>query len=231
MQGSLIKKVVSVVCSALMVSTACFAETPAEAPAETAPAAYSNPEHLGVYWDIFTGYEFSNWSKFTDGGHGVWANIGGGVRPNDYKKGGFNYGADIGYQIIRYLGLELGYYSFPTVSGNNIDVKTPYFYIAGRISYPLLNDKLSVFAKVGMAYQMIEYGGNNISQPYNSTKGNVNVVYGLGMQYYFSKRWHVAAQWLEIPKTTGGTVNTVKSAKQVPRADQFLIGLGYLFSV
>jgi hypothetical protein len=187
--------------------------------------------HLGVNWDLYGGYAFSNWSSFTNGGNGAWAYIGG-ISPRSHAKGGFNIGGDLGYQIIRYLGMEFGYYYFKQVDGDNLSVQTPYFYAAAKVGYPFLaNDDLSIFAKFGMAYRVIEYGGGARQGVYNNKRYSFNFLYGLGVQYYFTRKWKASAQWLEIPKNTNGGPNTTKSSRQVPRTDQLLLGLGYLFSI
>lgn len=187
--------------------------------------------HLGVNWDLYAGYGFSDWSRFTGDGHGAWANIGA-ISPRSHTKGGFNIGGDLGYQIIRYLGMEFGYYHFKKVAGDGLSVETPYVYGAAKIGYPFLaNDDLSIFAKIGLAYRMIEYGGGARQGVYNNKRYSFNLLYGLGVQYYFSHRWKVSAQWLEIPKDTDGARNTKTSSRQVPRTDQVLLGLGYLFTI
>jgi hypothetical protein len=187
--------------------------------------------HLGVNWDIYLGYAFANWSKFTSNGHGAWASIGG-ISPRSHTKGGFNMGGDLGYQIIRYFGMEFGYYYFRQVDGDNLSVQTPYYYIAGKVSYPFLaNDDLSIFAKIGVAAREIEYGGGARQGVYNNKRYSIRPIYGLGLQYYFTHNWKASIQWLEIPQYTSGGVNTKNSSRQVPRTDQVLIGLGYLFAI
>ncbi len=192
----------------------------------------SNPvPHIGVNWDLYAGYAFSNWSGFTNGGNGAWAYIGG-INPRDHAKGGLNIGGDLGYQIIRYLGMEFGYYHFEKVAGDDLSVETPYFYAAAKVGYPFLtNDDLNVFAKLGVAYRMIEYGGGARQGVYNNKRHSINLLYGLGLEYYFTDKWKASAQWLEIPEYTSGGRNTKQSSKQVPRTDQLLLGLGYLFSI
>jgi len=195
-------------------------------------AKISNPvPHIGVNWDIYLGYAFANWSEFTSGGHGAWALIGG-IQPRNHDEGGFSFGADLGYQIIRYFGIEFGYSYFRRVSGNNLSIQTPYYYFAGKVSYPFLeNDNLSIFANFGAALRELEYSGSSAQGVYNNKRYNIRPVYGLGIQYYFSHRWKATMQWLEVPKYTSGDVNSKDSSKQIPRTDQLLIGLGYLFTI
>lgn len=188
--------------------------------------------HLGVNFDVYAGYAFADWSHFTNGGHGAWALLGGGIRPRNHQQGGFNIGGDLGYQIIRYLGMEFGYYYFQKVNGDNLSITTPYYYFAGKLSYPFLaNDDFSIFAKLGAALREIEYGGSARQGVYNNKRYSIRPIYGLGVQYYLSHRWKASVQWLEIPKYTDGAVNSKDSSKQVPRTDQVLFGLGYLFSI
>ncbi len=213
----------------------CFATKSMSSPLlpadNQAAQAVNTIPHLGVNWDVFLGYGFSNWSEFTKDGHGAWSNIGG-IQPQSNTHGGFNVGGDLGYQIIRYFGMELGYYHFAQVTGDNLGIYTPYFYAAGKVSYPFLaNDDLSVFAKVGAALRMVEYSGGSTVGVYNNERYSMNVIYGLGAQYYFTHRWKVSLQWLEIPSYTRGSLNTKNSSKQVPRTDQVLLGLGYIFSM
>ena len=192
---------------------------------------YNEVPHLGVNINVYAGYVRENWSSFTNHNHGAWAQIGG-IRPHTNAQGAFNIGGDLGYQIIRYFGIELGYYYFQQVKGDNLTIETPYFYAATKVSYPFLaNDDLSVFAKLGVAYRMIEYGGSAQTGPYQNKRYSFNPLYGLGVQYYISHRWKASAQWLQIPSRTNGSPNTKKSSKQVPMTNQVLLGLGYLFTI
>ncbi len=205
-------------------------ESKAAAEEAQQPEAAQLP-HIGVYIDTMAGYGFADWSGFTNDGHGAWALIGG-INPSRHKKSGFSYGANIGYHFIRYLGLEFGYYNFAKISGDNLELETPYVYAAGKLSYPFLaNDDLAIFAKLGMAYRMLDYGGNAQQGAYQNKRYSINLLYGVGAQYYLSQGWRASVQWLEIPKYTQGEQNSKKSSKQVPRTDQILFGLGYLFSV
>lgn len=198
---------------------------------ETQSAETTQLPHIGAYIDAMMGYGFADWAGFTNDGHGAWALIGG-INPSKHKKGGFSYGANIGYHFIRYLGLELGYYNFAKVSGDNLELETPYVYVAGKVSYPFLaNDDLAIFAKLGAAYRMLDYAGIAQQGAYQNKRYSLNLLYGIGAQYYLSQGWRASIQWLEIPKYTQGEQNSKKSSKQVPRTDQILFGLGYLFSV
>ena len=215
---------------------ALAAKQEAQQQAKTEPAVeikqvVNEVPHLGVNLNLFMGYGFANWSLFTNDNHGAWAHIGG-INPGSNAKGSFNVGGDLGYQIIRYLGIELGYYHFAEVKGDSLEVQSPYFYAAAKVSYPFLeNDDLTVFAKLGAAYRMIEYGGTAQTGPYQNKRYSFNLMYGLGAQYYLSHRWKASVQWIGIPARTNGATNTKKSSKQVPMTNQLLLGLGYLFSI
>lgn len=230
----LIKSVI--IASFVMTASNAMAAVAKQEPAKSEPVAQMKPienevPHLGVNLNVYMGYGFANWSSFTNDGHGAWAHIGG-IRPQSNKRGGFNVGGDLGYQIIRYLGMEFGYYHFATVKGDNLEIQSPYFYAAAKVSYPFLaNDDLSVFAKLGVAYRMIEYDGAAQTGPYQNKRYSFNPLFGLGTQYYFSRRWKASMQWIGIPAYTRGATNTKKSSKQIPMTNQLLLGLGYLFSI
>lgn len=184
----------------------------------------------GLYTDLYLGYGYANWTKFTDKGHGAWAHIGG-IRPRSNATGAFNWGADLGYQFLPYAGLEFGYFHPSVVTGDSLNVSTPYIYMAGKASLPLFMDRFSIYAKLGAAYRSIHYSGPAAVSPYKDVQCNWQLIYGLGTEYYLSSHWKVSAQWLEMPKETFGAENTGHSAKQVPRLDQLLFGLGFLFSI
>lgn len=187
--------------------------------------------HIGAYFDVYAGYGFAGWGKFTDNGHGAWAHIGN-IIPSNRKRGAMNYGADLGYSFIRYLALEFGYFYVPSVKGDDLSIATPYVYAAGKLSYPFLaNDDLAIFAKLGMAYRLLDYAGGAQQGSYQNKRYSINPLYGLGAQYYLSQYWRASVQWLQIPSHTQGAANSKKSSKQVPRTDQIVFGLGYSFSV
>ena len=223
-----------VIASSGMAVAAAQQKVPQPVKTEPAPEAkqiVNTVPHLGVNLDLFMGYGFANWSAFTNDNHGAWAHIGG-INPHSNSKGGFNIGVDLGYQIIRYLGIELGSYHFAAVNGDNLEVQSPYVYAATKVSYPfLMDDDLTVFAKLGIAYRMIEYNGSAQTGPYQNKRYSFNTLFGLGAQYYFSHRWKASIQWIGIPARTNGATNTKKSSKQIPMTNQLLLGLGYLFSI
>ena len=108
-----------------------------------------------------------------------------------------------GYQIDPTWAVEGGYTDFGSsnykysVGGNNgaIDSKSHSFYVAGKGSYPI-NQQLSAFGKLGVAYNKNEVHGTGLAAPYAAGDSNRTGLYAsVGAEYAINQKVSMSLEY------------------------------------
>lgn len=106
-----------------------------------------------------------------------------------------------GYQINRHFAAELGYGSGElTVNGAlagvpySASVETDILELTGLAMLPVM-DRLSVYAKAGLFYWDTEAQGNFGGAISTGNDSDIDVTYGLGAQYSFTRNWSARVEW------------------------------------
>jgi hypothetical protein len=110
------------------------------------------------------------------------------------------FGTDIGYQFYKNFSAELG--TIYTTKDNKFDT-----YLAGKMSVPV-NDKFSVFTKVGVGRQ---FSSSNKTVP----------MFGVGATYKLTSKTYLEGQWVRF----------INDDSQTTAPSFFLAGIGYKFSL
>lgn len=205
-------------------------------PTDTVAAAPPEPiDYSGVYVDLSAGYAQINWATASIGAfNGFSPIITGG--PTSKGRGAASFGADVGYQINRYLGLEFAWYSIPTVRGVSdiamilpaLTIKSWVADFALKLMAPIWG-KLDIFAKVGPSYRYLRYSGAASITPGfgGQTDQFWSVMFAAGLQYWLDQNWLLSVQYIHFPQyTRGGNVN-----RQAPTAHIYVASLGYKFTL
>jgi OmpA-OmpF porin, OOP family len=108
-----------------------------------------------------------------------------------------------GYQLNKNFAVEGGYtdfgssdynYSVGTATGH-IDSKSHAFYLAGKGSMPI-NQQLSVFGKLGVAYNKNEVHGTGLATPYVTGDGNrTNLYASVGGEYALNEKVSLSLEY------------------------------------
>jgi OmpA-OmpF porin, OOP family len=110
-----------------------------------------------------------------------------------------------GYQINRNLAVELGYHNLGSANlgfGSTLEVTA--WELIGLYKFPIQN-QFSVYGLVGFARAEVETSAGSflgITIPATSTN-STDLTYGIGVQYDFSPKLGVRAQWQDYE---GGSV-------------------------
>jgi opacity protein-like surface antigen len=216
------KKLLAVSAIAVFSSVAANAGgLPEEMPATPAASIASD---TGVYVGISGGYGLNNWKNINQATFAVQ----GIPTPTTVNKdNGVVSRVFLGYDITRYVAIELGYTYFfnkPTFSNaagtetgkmkftHNID-------LMGKIKAPIV-DNFDLYGKIGANYLMTK-GENGVTSP-----KNVNVAYGAGADYYITSNVVANIEWLRF----NGHAKLTNADYQ-PHSDAFLVGLRYKFDL
>ena len=139
------------------------------------------------------------------------------------QSGGFAWGGVIGYQVKKYLALEVGGYGLPSVdydihSKDDIndtgEISHWFVYMAPKVNVPIPGiPGLDIFGKFGLAYRVGDFSDhqyvdgveNNevVSSPYNL----LEAIMGAGLQYDFNQNWSASAQYLFLPDGVSSTTD------------------------
>jgi|GEM_PF-2205132 len=199
-----IKNVVVFSALALLASTAMAGGIPepvAAAPIATA-ATVSGDFTPSVYLKANLGYS-DNGMKAGDGALVDTS----GATNSVSKNGSFAGRIAAGYQPLKYLAFELGYFrsfSKPKVKEINTagtqvgayDITVQAVDLVGKILAPLADTGLSLYALAGPGYLMQKESGSSIlTDPSNSKK--INLVYGFGLMYNIDNNWSLDAGYMQ----------------------------------
>ncbi len=144
-------------------------------------------------------------------------------------KNSFAGGANIGYQIGKYLAAELGYMYLGQTKFNNIlgvsgaDAKVTQQSgdLLAKVLLPITHG-LGAYALVGGAYVYEKPSVNGKAKSLGVTAGNsehgIRLTYGLGASYDFNPSWTIDASWRQIDH-----------GNNIPQTDLVLGGLTYHF--
>lgn len=212
--------------AALGFSSVAFAGgLPEEMPA--APAATITSD-TGIYLGLSGGYGMTNWKNMDGMLVSDSKNV---TRKVGYSgDNGFVGRVFLGYDVTRYVALELGYSYFfnkpkwyDTNLNPNKDMgKVKYTHdidFMGKIKAPVV-DNFDIYGKIGVNYLMskgdTEQGNDN----------NFNVAYGAGADYYITPNIIANVEWLRF----NGKAK-IADVNYQPATDAFLIGLRYKFDL
>jgi OmpA-OmpF porin, OOP family len=107
-----------------------------------------------------------------------------------------------GYQINRNFGVELGYTDFGKVDSGGVTFKGTAIELVGVGSLPI-NDKFSVFGKLGFAMGDGEASGGGVTVSDDS----VEVTYGIGVKYNITPVFGVTAEYQAYPDFANGATD------------------------
>lgn len=108
-----------------------------------------------------------------------------------------------GYNLNKNLAVEGGYTDFGSTDYNysvgaangHIDSKSHSFYLAGKGSVPI-NQQLSVFGKLGVAYNKNEVHGTGLAAPYAAGDNNrTNLYASVGGEYALNEKVSVSLEY------------------------------------
>jgi OmpA-OmpF porin, OOP family len=126
-----------------------------------------------------------------------------------------------GYQFNKYIGAELGYTDLGkfTASGLGLssEAKAKGFEVLAVGTFPI-GEKFSIYGKLGFfRWDLDTSGSGSVSQSESGT----DVTYALGVQYNFTKKFGVRAQY-QLYKDIGNDATTGQS-------DVDVLGVGVVF--
>lgn len=199
--------------AATMGATSAFAggvDSTYSAPmAATAPTSY-------FYVQGNLGYAGTNWKSGSDAAATNWSN----------GNGGFTWGVDAGYMWTQNLGLEVGYYMFPTakatVAGAGAKAQQWAMYGAAKFAVPVYPN-MDIYAKAGLGYNRSELSG--------SITGNTNAKYhkwgfvgGAGVDYTFDNNVFLDVQYMYFQGRAATDI-------AVSNVSTYTMGVGYKFAM
>jgi OOP family OmpA-OmpF porin len=115
-----------------------------------------------------------------------------------------------GYQINRYLGLEVGYHDLGNTAaagpGGSIDFDSTAWSGSLVGSLPI-TQKFAGFAKLGVARTETDSVGVLRGTPVSLNERSTDATYGLGLRYDFTKAFGVRGEWERF--RTGGNVGDI----------------------
>ena len=209
-----LKKTLSLAITGSILSTLAYAGSADQNSNELMPAAQSSY----VYIQGNVGYASTSWENgLVSNTTTNWSN----------GNGGFTWGVDAGYMWTKNLGLELGYFMFPsaswTGSGLTTDLDQWAFYGAAKLALPICNN-IDLYTKIG-----VNYNRGKFSQPSSSiTSHKWGLLAGAGLDYTFSNNVFIEAQYLYFQGDYG---NGNSSPLPVSGVSTYTAGVGYKFSV
>ncbi len=141
----------------------------------------------------------------------------------------------VGYNVMQYFGVELGYNDYANATVNNygggatLNIKAQGVNLGFVFRTPDFNG-FNVFAKVGPQYT------NTVETSAVSTLVNdsVNIFYGAGVAYDITQHLSAQFQWQQTPQENNKSANTDLTSSglgsfDVPRYDIYTVGLNYKF--
>ena len=139
---------------------------------------------------------------------------------------GYGWGANIGYKLMPFLGLEAGYtkyaplyiYGSSQITHQNYDG-----HLAAKFMLPLGVSGVELFAKVGAA-RIYSYETPISNPSAQSVKiGSTGLYYGGGLSYTVSPNWLISTQW----EQARGNDDTT-SSKYTGSPQFYSVGLTFL---
>lgn len=154
------------------------------------------------------------------------------------KNGGWTFGADVGYQFMRYLALEVGGFYLPTFkatgyTGSSLKVKSWAGYGALKVIAPV-TDQLDLFAKGGIGYMHVNASGTVWNTP--ESDGTVTGLQGEGTVSNWDPMFAVGADYnftnnLLVNATLTHFQGKSQNGLTFPSANLWTVGIGYKFAV
>jgi len=146
----------------------------------------------------------------------------------DNANGGMSYAGDFGYQFMPHMAVELGGGMLPELkindaSAQNTKLSSWYAYGAGRIDTAVMNDKLDVFSKFGLAYRS---GSAKNDGTLDDSETWYAPFFGAGASYSVRDNIYVALEYNFI----GSQNDSEHDFGTVPSANIYLGKVGYKFN-
>ena len=178
-----------------------------------APAAPSFTPYF--YGELGLGYAQTNYSDF--------ANVN--FTGTDNANGGLSYAGDFGYEFMPHLAVELGGGYLPewTVDADNAKHSSWYAYGAGRIDTNVVNDKVNVYAKAGVAYRSVTSSADGADDKDLSYWAPI---FGAGVSYDVRDNIYVALEMNYIGNNNDGSAD----GGPQPSASIYMAKVGYKFN-
>ena len=189
-----------------------------------APAAPSFTPYF--YGELGLGYAQTNYSDFFN------LTTTGTTNSN----GGLSYAGDFGYEFMPHLAVELGGGYLPefkadTISSGvspsqdrtNAKATSWYAYGAGRIDTNVMNDKINVYAKAGVAYRSLSQSDD---QSADNDFSYWAPIFGAGVSYDVRDNIYVALEMNYI----GNTNDNTNPDEVAPATSIYMAKVGYKFN-
>jgi len=206
------------------------------------PIPKYTPALSGPYLEGDVGVASLDWKHFASQfGPRVFAD--GVATSTRYAEGGFMGAADGGYQINQNFGIEVGGVALPRAkaTGRFTPVAFPassesnnfFVYLSGKMQKRFVNDNF-VFFKIGAAYRYTEFRtiSNVTGLGFSQKTYRFLPMFALGMTHFFSPAFFINLEYMYVPAIVknfvtfpGGNVSRLNT----PRANIFLVGLGYMY--
>jgi OOP family OmpA-OmpF porin len=170
----------------------------AAALAAAVPAVAQTPSRLS---SVYVGADIGQ-SKFRDG-CGITANC---------DDSDTSWGVFLGYNFTPYLGAELGYHDFGSISAPGASVDAQAFELVGVGRLPI-TQRFSAYGKLG--------GYRGELKGLGESEKNTDLTYGLGLQYDFTPHLAMRGEWQRYPNLGGGGFNAETDVDVVRVAAMF----------
>ncbi len=182
-----------------------------------APAAPSFTPYF--YGELGLGYAQTNYSDFY--------NLGATGTTN--SNGGLSYAGDFGYEFMPHLAVELGggylpeYKADTVLLDTNAKLTSWYAYGAGRIDTNVVNEKIDVYAKAGVAYRSLTSSADGVD---DDTQSYWAPIFGAGVSYDVRDNIYVALEMNYIGNNNDASSDT----GVIPSASIYMAKVGYKFN-
>ena len=182
-----------------------------------APAAPSFTPYF--YGELGLGYARTSYLDFYAGSDVSSSGI-------DNANDGLSYAGDFGYEFMPHLAVELGGDYLPEIGFNDYDdskISSWYAYGAGRIDTNVVNDKVNVYAKAGIAYRSLTASANNDD---DDTQSYWAPIFGAGVSYDVRDNIYVALEMNYI----GSNNDASSDLGTAPSTSIYMAKVGYKFN-
>lgn len=196
-------------------------------------------KNRGIYIDAGAGLAMTHWLNRVEDIHSTFD---GTIITLDNKRGGFVYGADLGYQFNDLLSLEVGYYNLPNFNSTLFSpfveegydwyhANSDFLYGAGKLSLPFFIDHLTIFGKLGVAFHNLK---RIWTEYYKADVSFSSPFAAVGLQYYLNGNLSTSLQYIATHGTTDIIFDTISPKRgyvYTPNAYLILLNVGYRFNI
>lgn len=131
-----------------------------------------------------------------------------------------------GYELTQNFSFELGYTHLPSAKGDSVrELRQQAYDLSAVGRYPLGSGGLSLYAKLGLAYEQAKKDFSTTGQSYAN---KIRPAYGMGVADVFSPNISFNVQWWRI-QGKGEAFNGINVDSKLPSVDMFTVGVAYRF--